>query len=69
VDHQVSKKDVLQGSRRDCSRKFAAGYDDVACTLYTVSGPTFVEKIGKFLDGYRSSFRPHKKDRRTLPVH
>jgi hypothetical protein len=56
MDHPFAKKDVPQGSRRDSQRKFAAGYEDVACTLYTLSGSTFVEKIGKFLDAYRSSF-------------
>lgn len=66
------KKDVLPGSKTDVSRKLSAGYGNIACSLYSVAGPTFVEKIGTFLDGYGSSLRfrtlkPHKIDRRTLP--
>ena len=73
MNYPGPKRGVLRGSIRE-GRARGDGQDDIACTLYTVSDPTFVEKIGKFLDGYRSSlkphnyFRPHKVDRRTLPI-
>jgi hypothetical protein len=72
VNPEGPKNDVLQGSKADVSRKSAARYD-IEGSLYNVIGPTFVEKIGTFLDGYGSSLRsralkPHKKIRPTLPI-
>ena len=72
VKPQGPKNGVLQGVKADVSRKPAAAYN-IAGSLYDLIGPTFVEKIGTFLDGYGSSLRsralkPHKKIRPTLPI-
>ena len=72
VNPEGPKSGVLQGSKVDASRKPAAAYN-IADSLYNLIGPTFVEKIGTFLDGYGSSLRsralkPHKKIRPTLPI-
>ena len=66
------KNGVLQGPKTAVSRKPAVGYD-IAGSLYNLIGPTFVEKIGTFLDGYGSSLRsrtlkPHKKIRPAQPI-
>jgi hypothetical protein len=70
VNPEGPKNDVFQGAKADVSRKPAAGYN-IAGSLYNIVGPTFVERIGSFLDGYGSSLRsrtlkPHKKNQRTL---
>jgi len=72
VNPERSKNVVLQGPKTAVSRKPAAAYD-IAGSLYNLIGPTFVEKIGTFLDGYGSSLRsrtlkPHKKIRPAQPI-